>query len=137
MEELDRLMLSIVDLCTALTLLYIYHKLGQKKLRAIRRDKKLAMANLIQNQSGFLQTDDSVFNRLQPFESQEHIVDRNSSVISENDQRGHKVKGCSRQQDQNEKHNGTYDMESSISSSEIDKDFKSEIQSHRLNMHEV
>lgn len=84
-------MLSIVDLCTALTLLYIYHKLGQKKLRAIRRDNKLSMAKLIQRESEFVNTEDSIFNRVQPLCSQEHIVEMKSSVLSENEQKDAKV----------------------------------------------
>jgi hypothetical protein len=31
-DELERAILSVVDLFSALTLLYIYHKIGQKRL---------------------------------------------------------------------------------------------------------
>lgn len=82
-EELERFFFSLIDLFTSLTLLYIYHKLGQKKLKTVKRDKKLSMKNLIQRESEFLRTDDSIFNRVYPISSQQHIVEIQSSDISE------------------------------------------------------
>ena len=91
-EELEKLIRAVIDLFTALTLLFIYHQLGQRKLRAFRRDKKLTMAKLIQHDSQLVHTEDSVFNRVQSLNSQEHLIEYQSSSLASDKPLNNQVK---------------------------------------------